>query len=380
MRGGGERAEKRRPPLRSRGERIAVALGMCLVMAGCGSRAAEFAFYPEQPAEGTSVPVFTVTSRAKEDEDPGRPYAGGRSLSLSYSEIDVWVPEDRDPGSIRLPKANPDPKSEFGITKNESLSSPGAMLSALNRQLRMLSPKDRTVVVFVHGYNVSYVSGVYRHAQILHDFGRNAVGLHYSWPSAAKTNAYLYDRDSVQFARDGLVQTLEIAARSNARSVAVVAHSMGTLLTMEALRQLSLTGKAFVLGKIDPLVLAAPDIDERVFESQVAAINPLPEPFIILASQRDKALKLSRDLRGGTPRVGQGNNIDKLQQLGITVIDLSAIKDGQDGASHATFANSPTLITLVQSGAISPDSLPETREALSERVGGAVADMFYLVE
>lgn len=326
---------------------------------------------------GTSVSILTVTSRAAED-DRSIPFAGGRSASLSYAEIDVWVPENRKPGSIKLPDEKPDPQTQFGITGLTDLESQAAVLNALNRQLDRLPPDNRDIVVFVHGYNVSYVSGVYRHAQILHDFGRNAVGLHYSWPSAAKTSAYLYDRDSVQFSRDGLAATLEIAARSKAKSVAVVAHSMGTLLTMEALRQVALTGKTSVLRRISPLILAAPDIDERVFESQIAKIRPLPEPFIILASKKDKALKLSRDLRGGTPRVGQGNNIEDLQSLGISVIDLTSITDGQDGASHATFANSPTLISLMQSGAISPNSLPEDEQALSSRLGDRVADMFFL--
>jgi len=350
-----------------------------VLIAGCSGRPAEFAFYQDEIAEGTSVPIVTVTSRAAEGTAE-QPYAGGRSTALSFAEIDVWVPEDRKPGSIKLPNDNPDPATQFGVTNTADLPSETAVLSALNRQLGLLPPNSRDVVIFVHGYNVSYVSGVYRHAQILHDFGRQAVGLHYSWPSAGKTNAYLYDRDSVQFARDGLARTLEIAARSKARSVTVVAHSMGTLLTMEALRQVALSGKPSVLRRISPLILAAPDIDEKVFESQIAKIKPLPAPFIILASQNDKALKLSRDLRGGTPRVGQGSNIEELQKLGITVFDLSAIKDGQDGASHATFANSPTLIKLIQSGAISPEALPEDREALSSRVGSAVADMFYIGE
>ncbi|MEO0980722.1 MAG: alpha/beta fold hydrolase, partial [Pseudomonadota bacterium] len=232
--------------------------------------------------------------------------------------------------------------------------------------------------IFIHGYNVSYVSGIYRQAQLIHDFNQPVVGIHYSWPSAGKTSAYLYDRDSVQFARDGLQKTIELAARSEAKTVAVVAHSMGTLLTMEAVRQLSLANKKSVLKKISPLVLASPDIDEDVFASQVAVIDPRPAPFLVLASRKDKALKLSRDLRGGTARVGQGNDIESLQALGITVLDLSEISDGQDGASHATFANSPTLIRLIQTGAISPVSLPETREAFAQRVGDGVADMLFL--
>ncbi|WP_434055768.1 MAG: alpha/beta fold hydrolase [Roseibium sp.] len=354
-----------------------LAFGMALFLAGCAGTPAQFELIDDLQSEGTTVPIFAVTPR-KPIDDPKIRFGGGRSSELSYAEIDVWVPEDRKPGTIKVPSRNPDPATEFGVTGMRETGSAAEQLALINAQLRRLKPSDRIVMIFIHGYNVSYVSGIYRQAQLIHDFNQPVVGIHYSWPSAGKTSAYLYDRDSVQFARDGLQRTIELAARSEAKSVAVVAHSMGTLLTMEAVRQLSLANKKSVLRKISPLVLASPDIDEDVFASQVAVIDPKPDPFLVLASRKDKALKISRDLRGGTARVGQGGDIESLQELGITVLDLSEIDDGQDGASHATFANSPTLIGMIQSGAISPVSLPENREAFAQRVGDSVADMLFL--
>ena len=352
-------------------------LGVALFLAACAGTPAQFELIEHMQSEGKTVPIFAVTPR-KPVDDPKIRFGGGRNSDLSYAEIDVWVPKDRKPGTIKTPSRDPDPATEFGVTRFRETKSASEQLALINAQLRRLKPSDRIVMIFIHGYNVSYVSGIYRQAQLIHDFNQPVVGIHYSWPSAGKTSAYLYDRDSVQFARDGLQKTIELAARSEAKSVAVVAHSMGTLLTMEAVRQLSLANKKSVLRKISPLVLASPDIDEDVFASQVAVIDPKPDPFLVLASRKDKALKLSRDLRGGTARVGQGDDIESLQELGITVLDLSEIDDGQDGASHATFANSPTLIRMIQSGAISPVSLPETREAFAQRVGDSVADMLFL--
>jgi len=350
---------------------------LALFLAACAGRPAEFAFYDATEAEGTSVEILAVTPR-KPVDDPTLRYGGGRNSELSYADIGVWVPENRDLGTIRTPSRAPDPSIEFGITSFRDVASRRDALAIVNAQLRRLPPSDRIVMIFIHGYNVSYVSGVYRQAQLIHDFKQPVVGIHYSWPSAGKTSAYLYDRDSVQFARDGLQETIELAARSDARAVAVVAHSMGTLLTMEAVRQLALSKKAAVLKRISPLVLASPDIDQDVFVSQISVLDPKPDPFVVLASRKDKALKLSRDLRGGTSRIGQGDNIEDLQELGITVLDLSEISDGKDGASHATFANSPTLIRMIQSGAISPNTLPENREAFAQRVGDSVADMLFL--
>ncbi|WP_299474626.1 alpha/beta fold hydrolase [uncultured Roseibium sp.] len=350
---------------------------MCLLLVACAGGPAEFALYDPAPAQGSVVPILAITPR-KPVDDPKLRYGDGRNSDLSYADIDVWVPDDRKLGTIKPPSHTPDPSSEFGVTGIDEVASESDALARINAQLKRLPPDDRIVMIFIHGYNVSYVSGIYRQAQLIHDFDQPVVGIHYSWPSAGKTSAYLYDRDSVQFARDGLQRTIELAARSNARTVAVVAHSMGTLLTMEAVRQLSLSNKKSALKRISPLVLASPDIDGDVFRSQISVIEPKPSPFVVLASRKDKALKISRDLRGGTSRIGQGDDIEALQELGITVVDLSEITDGQDGASHATFANSPTLIRLIQSGAISPASLPENREAFARRVGDGVADMLFL--
>ncbi|MEM9104709.1 MAG: alpha/beta hydrolase [Pseudomonadota bacterium] len=350
---------------------------LALLLSACAAPKAQFAYYTAETADGLSVSVLAATPREPVD-DPSLRFNGGRHQELSFAEIDVWIPRDRKPGTIKLPSDNPDPASEFGVTGLKEIDTDREALQTINRKLRDLPAGERNIFIFVHGYNVSYVSGVYRHAQMLHDFGQSAVGLHYSWPSAAKTSAYLYDRDSVQFARDGLQQTIEMAASSDADSVAVVAHSMGTLLTMEAIRQLSLSGKKSALRRISPLILASPDIDEDVFGSQIAVIDPKPDPFVILASRRDKALKFSRDLRGGTPRVGQGESVEELQNLGITVIDLTEISDSQDRASHATFANSPTLIGLIQSGAISPETLPDDNATFASRVGDNLADILYL--
>ena len=52
------------------------------------------------------------------------------------------------------------------------------------------------------------------------------------------------------------------------------------------------------------------------------------EKMYLLVSQDDKALRLSRRIAGGVPRVGAANTAE-LEQLGVTVIDLSQIDDLQ---------------------------------------------------
>ena len=78
---------------------------------------------------------------------------------------------------------------------------------------------------------------------------------------------------------------------------------MGGLLTVEALRQLRLTGQDRVLDRLQ-VVLAAPDIDADVFRAQMNVVGPMEMPLIVLVSPDDRALLVSQRLAGQHERVG----------------------------------------------------------------------------
>src|SRR5690606_31634882 len=99
------------------------------------------------------------------------------------------------------------------------------------------------------------------------------------------------------------------------------------------------------LSRISGIMLAAPDIDPDVFESQVDDISPLPKPFTVIVSRRDRVLRISRLIAGVGDRVGRGSDIAIFQERDIQVIDISAI----DGGTHTAFAGSGTLIQLLNS-------------------------------
>jgi len=251
---------------------------------------------------------------------------------------------------MRFPYKNIDPDKHFAAVAFEELNSEEEVLRRLNDKLASIeNPAERRVIIYIHGYNVDFGEGVLRHAQITKDFGIEGAALHFSWPSAGELSRYLYDRDSAHFSRDALADTLELVNRSQAESIMVFAHSMGTFLTMETLRQLSLDDQTDVLQKIDPLVLASPDIDMDLFRAQLASVSPMPENIITLVSKRDSVLRLSERLRGGKDTVGKGDQIRELQTLGLTVVDMTKLEDSFTIA-HNAFAESPTLLGLIQNG------------------------------
>ena len=114
----------------------------------------------------------------------------------------------------------------------------------------------------------------------------------FTWASRGKPTAYVYDLNSATAARDGLEHTLRLLLASNAEEVNVLAHSMGNWVTVEAFRQIKISGDLSHANKIGYVFLAAPDIDIDVFKSQMRRFGKPRKPFYIILSEDDRALFL----------------------------------------------------------------------------------------
>ena len=128
---------------------------------------------------------------------------------------------------------------------------------------------SRKVFLFIHGFNTMFAEGLYRLAQLAHDLKAPGVPVLFTWASRGKATAYVYDLNSATAARDGLEHTLRLLLSSNAEKVNVLAHSMGNWVTVEAFRQIKISGDLSHADKIGYVFLAAPDIDIDVFKSQM---------------------------------------------------------------------------------------------------------------
>ena len=119
-----------------------------------------------------------------------------------------------------------------------------------------------------------------------------------------------------------------------------------TRYLMEGLRQVSITGNQRILDSISGVILMSPDIDLQVFESQAKAIGTLPQPFVIFASQADRALKVSRSL-AQDERLGAIDSVSRLEDLQVTVVDVTALSE-PGSLNHLTTITSPEFIELVR--------------------------------
>lgn len=171
----------------------------------------------------------------------------------------------------------------------------------------------------------------------------------FSWPSRGQIKDYLTDRESTLAARNRLRQLLSmLASHPRVRSIDLLAHSMGTFLTMETLVHAKLSGDGEFRNKLNMLALAAPDIDVDVFMTQFEIIGRRPRPTVIIISRDDKALQVSSRLAGDVVRVGAASpraraSVEAIERLGFTVVDLTDLETS-DRVSHTKFAASPLVV------------------------------------
>ncbi len=321
-----------------------VAIVMIALASACAGPRGELGFLSTPQVAQNVEQVFVATSRTPE---PNATFGTGRSSDLSLGTYDISIPPTHEAGKIEWPKGDIDPETDFAIVRENILIPAADFKSRLNRAI--MSPGainqngKREVTVFVHGFNTNYAEALYRIAQLKSDYNSEVPAVLYSWPSAARLKFYAYDRDSALFARNGLEELLELLADSNAQEITLVAHSLGTEVLLEALRQIYRDGNPRIRSKIALVLLLSPDIDIDVFNSQIADINPLPQPFVILGSKEDKALGLMRLIAGGNVRLGDNMDISKINSDEIDIVDLSEFTDG-DKFNHFALATSPTLI------------------------------------
>jgi esterase/lipase superfamily enzyme len=97
---------------------------------------------------------------------------------------------------------------------------------------------------------------------------------------------------------------------------------MGTMLTIEALRQMWARHGDVYGARLGAIVLASPDIDFDLFENAMRRLRSLSEKITVISSTSDRALEVSRRIAGGVTRVGAASR-EQLEGLGVRVVDAS---------------------------------------------------------
>ena len=202
------------------------------------------------------------------------------------------------------------------------------------------------VLIYVHGFKQTFETAVLDAAHLSDGIKFRGRTMVFSWPSKAGFFDYAYDRDSAMWSRDDFERVLSalVSAPSGGR-VNIVAHSMGTMLTLESLRQLYARYGDTVTSRIGAVVFAAPDIDMDVFSSAIQRIGPLAGKITVIAATNDRALALSGQIAGGMTRVGAAEKA-AIARLGVRVVDAS--QEGWGIINHDLFLSNAEVQRVIR--------------------------------
>ncbi len=235
----------------------------------------------------------------------------------------------------------------------------------------MSSKKD--LFVFIHGFNVSFEAAAQRTAQLAFDLQFEGAPLFYSWPSetvfrypVAEKNAEWTFQKFTAFLKD-------LATKSGAEQIHLIAHSMGNRVLTKALAELAKSP----LPSLEPsqaapseqsfqsIVLAAPDVDRDDFLALENEILPLAKSTTLYVSNRDKALNISAALHA-EPRLGQGGS-NLVVLPGMSTIDATPVDTSFLG--HSYYGDNANVVTDLKGllRSIPPKDRPGLKEEAFSR-------------
>ncbi|WP_167358233.1 alpha/beta hydrolase [Bradyrhizobium stylosanthis] len=315
-------------------------------------------------------PVYYATDRTLK---PGplteASFTDDPALQLTFGYAVVSIPSNHVIGNVERPKFK---WYKLGVE---------AETDANAFRVKVIAPLDRTaflgqlrtasdsIMLFIHGYNVSFTDAIFKAAQIAFDANFAGTVVVFSWPSAA--NLFMYDKDwqTAEAASPRLAELLQlVSSEIGKKNIYVVAHSMGNEILVNALQQSALSKVPIAISE---LVMAAPDVDKNVYISKADQIREVAKNITLYASAADKALLASGDKTFGT-RIGFVGPSGPSIFPGIETIDVTAVGDDMFGLNHSTFSASRAVLDdvgrLLRSlSHLSPDNRTPTLRLMPDR-------------
>jgi esterase/lipase superfamily enzyme len=285
-------------------------LGSALALGGCSDLGATGAHFDSSSLLDDPT-LLVATTRKPANGGRAKPWFGSERASTMTLARAKLVPPNN--GRLSLASVGID---DWRIDTIEPVSGEVS-------DLLMQTGGGGDLLIYVHGFRQTFETAALDTAHLSDGIRFRGRTMLFSWPSKTGLLDYAYDRESAMWSRDDFERVLHsIVATPGAGRFHIVAHSMGTMLALESLRQLHTQYGDSNADRIGAVVFAAPDIDMDVFTAAINRIGPLARNVTVIAATNDRALAISGQIAGGTTRVGAAEKA-AIERLGVRVIDAS---------------------------------------------------------
>lgn len=285
--------------------------------------------------------VFAATNRGWYTT-PGDPAAAKLALDEpQYGRCRVDVPKRKRGGEVQPESNSKGIRLASETSRTASGSEPVSVahvegtaltphdyLEGVNQQLDRSRQHD--LLLFVHGFNVSFEAAVTRAAQLAFDIPFNGAVCAYCWPSQGGVNNYRSDEPINRASVKPFLAYLK-ALRNGVPAdtrIHIVVHSMGNRIVMEALDRLESPSSEKPFCN---LVLCAPDVGVRDFQKWAPGVVEQCDRVTLYANSGDSALIASKSLHS---EARAGDAEDPVIASGIETIDCSRLDTGFMGHSY----------------------------------------------
>jgi esterase/lipase superfamily enzyme len=305
-----------------------LALGGCagLDAMGAGARL-------DTSALAVNPTILVATTRKPVNGGRAKPWFGPeRASAMSIARAKLTPPDD---GRFSLSSVG---LRDWRLDAIEPVPEQGGGLLA--------QASGRDVLIYVHGFRQTFETAALDAARLADGIRFRGETLVFSWPSRTGLFDYAHDRESAMWSRDAFERVLDsLVAGPTIGRVHIVAHSMGTMLALESLRQLYARHGETAADRIGAVVFASPDIDMDVFASSIPRIGPLARKITVITAANDRALALAGRIAGGVTRVGTAEKA-ALERIGLRVIDAS--QQGWGVINHDLFLSNVQVRQVIR--------------------------------
>jgi esterase/lipase superfamily enzyme len=251
---------------------------------------------------------------------------------VNYGVCKVVIPKSHKIGSIgsswwkRILSFNDDRLK----LRDHSVLDKATYWERVREELGQWEQAERIALVFIHGYNVSFEGAAIRAAQLGVDL-QVPVTAFFSWPSSGTVIGYGADSASIEASEDLIADFLiSFAEKSGAERVHLLAHSMGNRALLRSLQEIAQRTSKSSRVPFGQILLAAPDVDARVFRKLAHAYHAVAERTTLYVSSKDQALASPGALyyyprAGHTPPITVVPGIDTIE---VSDVDISLLGHG----------------------------------------------------
>jgi len=267
-------------------------------------------------------------------------YANSDDTDMHYGLTEVTIPASHCPGAIERKLFGSNIKTENSkYFYGDNPIKTNKTDFRLEIESKLQKATEKSVLIFIHGYNTSFIDAVFSAAQVSHDIKYQGVPIVFSWPSLERAPLYIADKNNAYWASKYLEDLIKIIlSLDSSYKINIIAHSMGNEVLTRALCNIEESHKT----RFKNIVMCAPDLDKDIFREQIVhKIYNIGE-ITLYVSKNDHALNTSKTLQGSLyHRVGDSED-ETFTHENIVTIDASYIKT--DFMHHSYFSQSKSIL------------------------------------